>query len=80
LKEGSHIPQVSFIEAFAEFPGESGGKFGEEAFAIGGAGFAALFKFDDMSADLPIGLDLDGIDAACGLLSGLDNQAAQGIE
>lgn len=48
----------------------------KQLLAMGGAGLPALLELDDMPADLPVGLHLDGIDSAQHLLSRLADQGA----
>jgi hypothetical protein len=80
LKESAHIPEVTLIKTLSEFPSELIGQIGQQALAVISPSLPALLKLDDMPADLPVGLNLDGIDGPQSPCPCISDQAPQGIE
>jgi hypothetical protein len=57
-----HVTEVGGIEAFSELGDQGGGQGLHEAAPVLGPARAALLEHDDVTPDLPAGLDLDGVD------------------
>ncbi len=68
--ERSHVSQIRNIESSAKFPAERFPQDWQQPSSVHSSRGAALFKLNDMPANLPAGLDLDSVDGPQSLLTG----------
>ncbi|MOA15545.1 hypothetical protein D3C78_1357060 [compost metagenome] len=80
LVEQAHIAQVGGVEALAELGAQFPGQGRQQLLAIGCTSLAALLELDDMPADLPAGLHLDGIHGTQRAFASLANQLTEAVQ
>jgi hypothetical protein len=80
LVKEPHVPQIGSIEAAPELSRQRLGQDRQEPSAILSTGCAALLKLNNVTADLPAGVDLDRIDSPKSLLASALNELTEAME